>query len=89
MKINFNGHSSTERETEISQEELALVFEVMKELLLSHIVYGKFDYRYGSYIQQIVTKLCEDHSVDVYYEKDRVNFFNAILEKMVNPYESN
>jgi len=89
MKINFTGHSINQRETEISQKELAQLFEVMKEHMLSHIKYGKFDYSYHTAEQLAVTKLCEDHSVDVYYEKDRVNFFKAILEKMVNPYESN
>lgn len=87
MKITFNGHSSTERETELSQEELALVFELMKDQLLSHIQYGKFDYSYSPYNQQVVVKLCDTHQVDVDYEKDRVAFFRAVLEKIKNPYE--
>ena len=87
MKIAFNGHSPTERETELTQEELALVFELMKERLLAHIEYGKFDYTYSPHDQQVVVKLCDDHQVDVDYEKDRVAFFKAIVDKMENPYQ--
>jgi hypothetical protein len=36
--------------------------------------------------QVSVTKLCDDHQVDVDYEKDRVAFFTAIVDKMENPY---
>ena len=87
MKIAFNGHSPTERETELTQEELALVFEVMKQKFLDHIEFGKFNYSFPSADQLAVTKLCDDHQVDVYYEKDRVAFFTAIVDKMENPYE--
>ena len=87
MKITFNGHSPTERETELTQEELTLLFELMKEQLLAHIVYGKFDYSYRPYNQEVVLKLCDNHQVDVGYEKDRVAFFQAVLNKMDNPYK--
>jgi hypothetical protein len=30
MKINFTGHSINQRETELSQEELAEIFEALK-----------------------------------------------------------
>ena len=87
MKINFNGHSSSQRETEISQKELSLLFEVMKQKFLDHIEYGRFDDSFPNSEQLVVTKLCEDHSVDVDYEKDRVAFFTAIIEQMENPYK--
>ena len=87
MKINFNGHSASQRETEISQKELSLLFEVMKLKFLDHIEYGKFNYRFPSEDQLAVTKLCDDHQVDVDYGKDRVAFFQAILDNMKNPYE--
>jgi hypothetical protein len=86
MKINFNGHSASQRETEISQQELALVFELMKEQMIDHIEYGKFNYSFPSKDQLAVTKLCDDHQVDVDYEKDRVAFFTSIIEQMENPY---
>ena len=86
MKIEFNGHSPTERETELSQEELASVFEVMKQKFLDHIEYGRFDYSFPSEDQVSVTKLCNDHQVDVDYGKDRIAFFTSIIDKMVNPY---
>ena len=87
MKINFNGHSSSQRETEISQKELSLVFEVMKDQLITHIAYGRFDDSFPNSEQLAVRKLCEDHSVDVDYGKDRVAFFTAIIEQMENPYK--
>jgi hypothetical protein len=86
MKINFTGHTSSTRETELSQEELASVFEVMKQKFLDHIEYGRFDYSFPNSEQLAVTKLCDDHQVDVDYEKDRVAFFTSIVEKMENPY---
>ena len=86
MKIAFNGHSPTERETELSQQELSLLFEVMKQKFLDHIEFGKFNYSFPSADQLAVTKLCDDHQVDVDYGKDRVAFFTSILDKMVNPY---
>ena len=86
MKINFNGHSASQRETEISQKELSLLFEVMKLKFLDHIEYGKFNYSFPSKDQLAVTKLCDDHQVDVDYEKDRVAFFTSIIEQMENPY---
>ena len=86
MKINFNGHSASQRETEISQKELSLLFEVMKLKFLDHIEYGKFNYSFPSEDQVSVTKLCNDHQVDVDYGKDRVAFFTSIVEQMENPY---
>ena len=86
MKIEFNGHSPTERETELSQEELAEIFEVMKQKFLDHIEYGKFNYSFPSEDQVSITKLCETHNVDVAYTKDRLNFFKSIVEKIGNPY---
>ena len=86
MKINFTGHSPSQREVELSQQELSLLFEVMKQKFLDHIEYGKFNYSYPTADQLAVTKLCDDHQVDVDYEKDRVAFFTAIVDKMENPY---
>ena len=86
MKINFNGHSASQRETEISQKELSLLFEVMKLKFLDHIEYGKFNYSFPSADQLVVTKLCDDYQVDVDYGKDRVAFFTSIVDKMKNPY---
>ena len=87
MKINFNGHSSSQRETEISQKELSLVFKLMKDQLITHIEYGRFDDSFPNSEQLAVRKLCEDHLVDVDYGKDRVAFFIAIIEQIENPYK--
>ena len=87
MKIEFNGHQQTERQVELSQQELFQLFEVMKESLLNDIEYGQFDkyYFYSEHSKKIM-KLCETHNVDVAYTKDRLNFFTAIVKQMVNPY---
>ena len=86
MKINFNGHQKSQREVELTQQELSLLFEVMKQKFLDHIEYGKFNYSFPSEDQVSITKLCNDHQVDVDYGKDRIAFFTSILDKMVNPY---
>ena len=86
MKINFTGHSATERETEITQEEMVLLFEVMKEEFITHIEFGTFDCHSYSLHDKGIKKLCQNHQVDVCYEKDRLAFFQAIMNKMENPY---
>ena len=86
MKINFTGHSTTERETEITQEEMVLLFEVMKEEFITHIEFGTFDCHSYSLYDKGIKKLCQNHQVDVCYEKDRLAFFQAIMNNMVNPY---
>ena len=59
----------------------------MKQKFLDHIEYGRFDDSFPNSEQLAVTKLCEDHLVDVDYGKDRVAFFAAIIEQMENPYK--
>ena len=86
MKINFTGHSTTERETEITQEEMVLLFEVMKDEFLTHIEFGTYDCHSYSLQDKGIKKLCQNHQVDVCYEKDRLAFFQAIMNNMVNPY---
>lgn len=87
MKIQFNGHSQTQREVELSQQELFQLFEVMKESLLDNVEYGKFNgYSFYNENNKKIMKLCETHNVDVAYTKDRLAFFTAIVKQMVNPY---
>ena len=87
MKIQFNGHQQTERQVELSQQELFQLFDVMKQSLLDDVEYGKFDgYSFYSEHSKKIIKLCETHGVDVAYTRDRLNFFTAIVEQMVNPY---
>jgi hypothetical protein len=86
MKITFNGHQQTERQTELSQEELHTLFDVMKQKFLDHIEFGTYDRcTYNTESKKIV-ELCEAHNVDVNYTKDRLNFFKSIIEKIGNPY---
>ena len=89
MKINFNGHTLSARETELSQEELAEIFEALKYQFLTHIEYTSAFERQTSYQtpENIrIRNLCENHGVDVAYAPDRLNFFTSIIDKMVNPY---
>jgi hypothetical protein len=90
MKITFDGHISSTRETELSQEELAEIFEALKYQFLTHIEYSSVFERQPSYETPenlTIRNLCENHGVDVAYTPDRLNFFTAILDEMVNPYE--
>jgi hypothetical protein len=92
MKINFTGHSINQKETELSQEELAEIFEALKYQFITHIEYTSAFERQTSYETPenlTIRKLCENHGVDVAYTPDRLNFFTAIVEQMVNPYEPN
>jgi hypothetical protein len=88
MKINFTGHSTTNREVELTQEELALVFELMKQHFLNHTEFGTFQERsYSTPEQKAVMKFCAKHEVDAEYTRDRLAFFQAILGGMENPYQ--
>jgi hypothetical protein len=87
MKITFNGHSQTQREAELSQQELFQLFEMMKQKFLDHIEFGTFDgYSYYTDKSKKIVELCEAHNVDVNYTKDRLAFFTSIVEEIVNPY---
>jgi pantothenate synthetase len=87
MKITFQGHSPTEREAELSQQELHTLVVAMKMKFLDHIEFGKFDgYKYYDDATIMLMKLCEAHGVDVAYTPDRVNFFTEIIKKIENPY---
>ncbi len=88
MKITFQGHSPTERQVELTQQELFQLFELMKKSLLDDVEYGKFDgYSFYGEKDKKIMKLCETHNVDVAYTKDRLNFFKSIVEKIGNPYK--
>jgi hypothetical protein len=88
MKITFQGHSPTERQVELTQEELFQLFEAMKESLLDDVEYGQF-VGYSLYNEKTmkIMKLCETHNVDVAYTKDRLAFFTEITKNLPNPYQ--
>jgi len=87
MKIQFKGHQATEREVELSQQELHTLFEMMREEFENHITYARFDHSYPNRLEKSIVDFCNSHSVDVEYDKDRVNFFTAILNNLKNPYQ--
>lgn len=88
MKITFNGHQQTERQVELTQQELFQLFEVMKESLIDTVEFGKFDgYSFYNEKSMKIMELCETHNVDVAYTKDRLNFFTEIIKNLPNPYQ--
>ena len=90
MKITFNGHSQINREVELTEEQLSEIFELMRQQLMYHIEFTPSFDRRGSYessSDKAIRKLCDQHSVDVEYKKDRIAFFEAVLDNMKNPYQ--
>jgi hypothetical protein len=87
MNIKFNGHQRTEREVEINQNELFQLFEIMKVEFREHIEFSRFGNSYPSKTERAIGDFCKTHGVDVEYEKDRVAFFDAILNNLKNPYQ--
>ena len=87
MKIQFKAHQATDREVELSQQELFQIFEMMREEFENHITYARFNHSYPNRLEKSIIDFCESHSIDVEYDKDRVNFFSAILQELRNPYQ--
>jgi hypothetical protein len=87
MKITFNGHSQTQREAELSQQELFQLFEMMRQEFKEHITYSRFRNCYSpTQTEKSIIDFCSSHIVDVEYDKDRISFFTAILSELRNPY---
>ena len=42
MNIKFKGHQETDREVELSQQELFQLFEIMRKEFVEHITYARF-----------------------------------------------
>jgi hypothetical protein len=83
MKIKFNGHSPTDREVEFTQDDQVRLFEIMKEEFINHITYARFsNLSYPTPIEKHLKKFCDDYSVDIAYDKDRVAFFTALIKEM-------
>lgn len=87
MKITFDGHSKSQREVELTQQDLAQLFEVMRSELIEHITYARFGGYSPGPTERKITEFCNKFGVDVCYGKDRIAFFQALLNDMVNPYE--
>ena len=83
MKINFNGHSPTDREVEFSQDDQMRLFEIMKEEFIEHITYSKFSNKiYLTDVEKQLNGFCKDYGVDIEYSKDRIAFFTALIKEM-------
>jgi len=88
MKITFKGHQATEREVELTQQELFQLFEMMRQEFKNHITYARFsDSYFTTPEEKAISQYCESHSVDVTYSKDRTAFFYSILDNLKNPYQ--
>ena len=88
MKINFTGHSATDREVEFDKDDQVRLFELMKNEFIQHITFAKFsNIHYPTKLENGIAKFCNDFGVDVEYEKDRVAFFTAVLDALKNPYQ--
>jgi len=88
MKIQFKGHSTTDREVELTQQELFQLFEIMKLEFKDHITFARFHNIYSpSASEKSIMDYCKQHDVDVAYDKDRIAFFTAILDNLKNPYQ--
>ena len=88
MKIQFQGHSQTDRELELSQKELFQLFEIMRKEFVEHITYSRFRDCYSpTATEKSIIDFCNSHNVDVENDKDRIAFFKEILKNMKNPYQ--
>jgi hypothetical protein len=88
MNIKFTAHQSTEREVELTQQELFQFFEIMKKEFIEHITYARFRNIYSpTKTEKAIIDYCDNHGVDVEYDKDRIAFFDAILNNLKNPYQ--
>ena len=88
MNIKFKGHQETDREVELSQQELFQLFEIMRKEFVEHITYARFRDCYSpTPTEKNIIDFCNSHNVDCEYDRDRVNFFTAILEEIRNPYQ--
>jgi hypothetical protein len=88
MKISFKAHQATDREVELSQQELFQLFEIMRREFTEHITYSRFRDCYSpTATEKSIIDFCNSHNVDVEYDKDRIAFFKAILDNLKNPYQ--
>ena len=87
MKIKFQAHQKTEREVEITQQELFQLFEMMKTEFIEHITYSRFGSNYPTKVEKTIQDFCNSYSIDVEYNKDRIAFFTSLLNSIKNPYQ--
>jgi hypothetical protein len=88
MNIKFTAHQTTERELDLSQQELFQLFEIMRREFTEHITYARFRDCYSpTQTEKNIVDFCNSHGVDVEYDKDRIAFFTAILDNLKNPYQ--
>ncbi len=78
MNIKFKGHQETDREVELSQQELFQLFEIMRREFKEHITYARFRDCYSpTQTEKNIVDFYNSHSIDVEYDKDRIAFFSS------------
>jgi len=91
MKLTFTGHQKTEKSVELTQEELAALFDAVKAQFLTHIQYTSAFDNFSRYCDttenKVIRNLCDKYEVDAAYTPDRVAFFKEILKNIKNPYQ--
>lgn len=90
MKIKFTGHVESQREVEISQEDLKKLFKAILQEFIFHVTYSsayKKTSGFTSPVEETVANICKKHNVDFCYEKDRVSFMKEIVNSIENPYQ--
>lgn len=86
--ITFDGHMHVpQRQVTLTQDQLYRVFEAMKHELRSHVAYANLSENDGLFpADKIICDVCKAHDVDWRYKRDRIAFFQAVLDSMENPY---
>jgi hypothetical protein len=60
----------------------------MRKEFVEHITFNRFRNCYSpTPTEKNIIDFCNSHSVDVEYDKDRIAFFDAILNNLKNPYQ--
>jgi hypothetical protein len=81
MQVQFEGYSRQNRTIEFDEEDLAILYDILREVFATHVEFGCYDRsRYVSPVNQKILDLCDKYGVDGDYTKDRVSFYKAILE---------
>jgi hypothetical protein len=81
MQVQFEGYSRQNRTVEFDEADLATLNDILRDVFITHVEFGCYDRsRYITPDNQKILDLCDKYGVDGDYTKDRVSFYEAILE---------
>lgn len=72
-----------ERDIELTPDDIDLVRSWMADALISHIQYHDYRSAYQGERNLAHIAFCERFSVDPEVDKDRIEFFKSVVEKVV------